>query len=549
MRIIRTLTVAALCAAPGCGSGPEGPFDSGDVTRIELTPGAVSIVVDDSQALSAQAYAGSDHRVDGVSFEWASSNGAVVTVSQSGVVTGVATGVATVTARLGDVTGSAEVVVLPDAPQGQTIAVYSNVTYQTMSGWEASAWIGQLECDATAYNIYAPQIVDRAVTEMGINRLRLHVQSGIENPVDYFTPYANGTLPRDQWRAHWYEIINDNGDPFTLNPKGFQFARMDSDVGRVVEPIRQRLLARGEKLYVNLNYVDFGQSSFEHTQDVEEYAEFILAVFQHLKSKWGWVPDAVEISLEPDNTPNWKGPVIGRAIVATGDRLKAAGFTPDFIAPSNTSMAAAVTYFDQLVQVPRVLEYLTDLAYHRYSGVSTATVQTLAARAMQYGLRTAMLEKIGARYGDLHEDLKVGRNSAWQQYAIAGCDPGDPGGRHYLIDPSTPTNPVITMASRSKFLRQYFLFIRRGAVRIGAETGDPKFDPLAFRNTDGSVVVVVKAAGAGSFDIQGLPGGTYGLKYAIVGDYDVDLPDVTIAPGESVDASIPAVGVITIYQK
>ena len=52
--------------------------------------------------------------------------------------------------------------------------------------------------------------------------------------------------------------------------------------------------------------------------------------------KYGFVPDGVEITLEPDHfdTFDQKPKKIGEALVATGDRLKAHGYTPDFIAPT-----------------------------------------------------------------------------------------------------------------------------------------------------------------------------------------------------------------------
>lgn len=47
--------------------------------------------------------------------------------------------------------------------------------------------------------------------------------------------------------------------------------------------------------------------------------------------------------------------------------------------------------------------------------------------------------------------------------------------------------------------------------------------------------------------IQGLPAGIYHIKYTTASQYDVNLPDAVIASGQSVDTSIPDVGVITVY--
>ena len=41
--------------------------------------------------------------------------------------------------------------------------------------------------------------------------------------------------------------------------------------------------------------------------------------------------------------------------------------------------------------------------------------------------------------------------------------------------------------------------------------------------------VVVKATAGSAFSIDGLPAGSYGIKYTTVSQYDVDLPDVTLS--------------------
>jgi hypothetical protein len=162
-----------------------------------------------------------------------------------------------------------------------------------------------------------------------------------------------------------------------------------------------------------------------------------------------------------------------------------------------------------------------------------------------------MLEYVSATYIDLHQDIKQGRNSSWQQFTLAGPLSWGPdsGDRYYLVDDSNTSNPTIIMGSRTKFLRQYFKFIRSGAQRIEASSGNSNFDPLAFINSNGKYVVVVKATSNGSFNVMGLPSGTYGIKYTTASQYNFDLSDVTISAGQNVPASIPGSGVITIYAR
>jgi O-glycosyl hydrolase len=422
-----------------------------------------------------------------------------------------------------------------------TITLNPSKTYQTMTGWEATAWAMQT---SPAFPNFKDELYDLAVYDLGINRLRLEIRSGSENSQDNWTAYQNGDIPYETWRSRRYSTINGNDDPAVLNRNGFHFSEVDDVVEKIVLPLKQRVEANGEELFVNLNYVAFtGQIGAElryHHDDPEEYAEFMLAAFLHMHETYGWVPDTIEVLLEPDNVSQWNGTLLGRTIVATQARLQANGFAPRFIAPSNTNMGRAVSYFDAMIQIPGVLAHLEEFSYHRYGGVSDANLQAIASRAVQHNLRTSMLEWWNGNngYKILHKDLSMGRNSAWQQAVVNG---------HYDIDDGNPDNPVIRIKRATKFTRQYFKFIRRGAVRTTATSSTGIFDPLAFINADGGYVVVVKAASRGTFLIEGLPAGTYGIKYTTDSVYDVDLPDVT--PGQPVTATMPAAGVITIYAK
>ena len=212
-------------------------------------------------------------------------------------------------------------------------------------------------------------------------------------------------------------------------------------------------------------------------------------------------------------------------------------------------MGGAISYFDEIIQVTGVLEYLSELSYHRYGQVSDANLQAIADRAVQYGINTSMLEHIGSGYQDLHDDLKTGRNSAWQQYVLAYPGDSDNGGSYYRIDNSDPDNPEIIMGERTKFIRQYFKYIRNGAVRIGVATNNEVFDPMAFINNNNKYVVILKGSTGGSFTIQNLPAGDYGITYTTSSEYDVELPDVTINTDQDIITSIPAAGVLTVFAK
>ena len=431
-------------------------------------------------------------------------------------------------------------------PTGNVIALNPFVKYQTMRGWEATDQAAQLY--SPAWNNYKNQLFDMAVNDLGINRIRLEIKSGTENPVDYFAQWRAGQITEDQYNTHRYEIVNDDSDPNHINPAGFKFSFLDNTINSVVLPIKQRVAARGERLWINVNYVDFGTSAFEHKNFPAEYAEFVLATYQHMQASFGFVPDSWEVALEPDAS-EWSASQVAAAIKAAGDKLVANGFTPSFTAPSVMSASNAPAYIDQISQTNGAMSYVSEFSYHRYTGASSSILQQISDRAILYDKRVGMLEWIGADYVALHQDIKQGRNSSWQQFCLAGPISWGPDGgdRYYIIDDSVPANPVITMGSKTRFLTQYFRFIRAGSRRIQALSGNQNFDPLGFVNANGKYVVVVKAGSGGSFSIQGLPTGTYGITYTTANETSVALPDVSVGSGQSLSASIPAFGVITIY--
>lgn len=427
------------------------------------------------------------------------------------------------------------------------ISIDATTRFQTITGWEATAQAGQ---DLSpAYPAYKNTLLDAAVDDLGLDRLRVEIRSGVEYSSDPYAALLAGQITREQWRPIRYATVNDNDDPFALNERGFWFTELDNEIEKVVLPMKERLEARGRRLFVNICYVAFtGQitDGQYHHKDPEEYAEFVQATFQHLSRKYGLVPDAWELILEPDNTREWTASYLRQAMIATGNRLTAMGLSPGLIAPSTTNMSTAVTFADEIARggLPRLW---STLSYHRYDGVSDAALQGIASRARQWGLQTAMLEHIGSGYENLHQDLKVGNNSAWQQFILTVPDePGDGGGMYYLVDASNPMAPRLSAASRTPALAQYFRYIRSGAVRVAATSSDAAFDPVGFVNPDGTFVVVVKATRGGAFALQGLAAGTYEVTYTTGSERRVRVGTMPVGATDTMRLSIPDRGAITI---
>jgi hypothetical protein len=429
--------------------------------------------------------------------------------------------------------------------QDGTVTLDLERRYQTITGWEAVAQAGQ---DASpGFDRYRDRLFEMAVNDLGINRLRLEIRSGQENPIDYYRELQDGRITEARFKEVRYEAVDDNGDARILDPLGFKFSETDGTIENVVIPIRNLLANRGESLYLNLTFVDFSQSSassLRHNERPAEYAEFMLAFFKHMQAKYGFTPDAIGVILEPDNT-RWTGKQIGEAINSTATLLRNEGFTPKFIAPSTTSMERAVTMIDEIEGVPGAVDHISEFSYHRYRGVSTASLAKLAEKGVGFGKQTSMLEWIGADHYTLHEDLTIGNVSAWQQYTLAFPDVPDNGAQYFIIRPDDTSGPSAVLSDRAKYLRQFFYYVRSGSSRVAAESTNPFISPIAFVTARGTAVVVILAKNAGNLSIAGLPAGRYTVTHAIE-DGTGAADDATVSDGEVLAVRMPGTGVLTV---
>lgn len=437
-----------------------------------------------------------------------------------------------VAACLAAATGLAATLLSGQPTADATIRLRPDQTFQTITGWEATASLPNNPAAPDWAPYHDTQIL-RAARDAGINRIRLEFRANIENTDPDLSRYFKGQLPEAAWSKLMYQVSNDNGDPHVINWAGFNFEEIDWYMDNTVMPLRKVLAAQGKRLYINGCYVAFkGGRTFQ--RDPEEYAEFVLAAYVHLKDKYGVVPDSWEMILEPDVPKDgWTGTEIGQAMVATARRLEGAGFSPAFVAPSVTDISNTLPYVDAIVAVPGAAKYLKEISYHRYRNKGRAKLADIAARAKSLGVNTSMLELwFGkANYDVLFQDLKVGNVSAWQGRVLEGL---------YAPQPDGSIGPNPEVRYNALIMRA----VDAGAVRIGTDSDNPKtFDALAFVNPSGWAVAV-RARQGGTVRVEGLPPGRYQVAYAVPAG-SAELPVATDASG-AVEAMIPDKGIMTI---
>jgi hypothetical protein len=391
------------------------------------------------------------------------------------------------------------------ADKPATITVVPSETFQTMDAWEATAKMWEFDKRGNRFDSSWMPARDRILATMieegGINRLRLELRSGAENPVDYWSQFRAGKLSYTDFRNHYYEKINDNADSRALNPRGVQFSELDFRVENFILPALRIAKQMGRPMTFTLCYVDFGwttrKGSLSHAANPEEYAELIAAAYSHLRQKYALEPAALEIILEPDNGDGWDGKRIGGAIVAVSKRLEAQGIRPRIIAPSTSVARKMPRYFDQLSSIPGAAQKIAVLSYHRYGKPPAPEVaEAIRARAKRIGAQTAMLEYTRGDADDLFDDLIEANVSSWQKYSIATLDLGNamnPQGNMLRVSHLDRAIPEVETLPESTALAALFRAVDPGAVRIGTRSDQPWAEAVAFRNPDGHLAVSIKA--------------------------------------------------------
>lgn len=436
------------------------------------------------------------------------------------------------------------------------ITIDTTRQFQVIDAWEVTSQAGQ---SWAGYEEFSDTMLALAA-DLGLNRLRLEVRSGVEHRTrDYWQANRDSTLRGNAFRCGRYETLNDNDDPRRMDTAAFHFTELDESVERLALPLRRAVEARGNRLAINVNYVSFITQCppgwrYDH-REPDEYAEFVLAVVQHLKRKYDLVPETWEVILEPENTADWNGALIGRAVVAAAARLEQAGIPGiRFIGPSTTSTAEAPAMWDDMLRVPGVRRHMAELSYHRYRGVSLDALRAIGARERRDTVRTAMLEKIGANIDHLFGDLTVAMVSSWQQFAMGHAIPEadyqgrDGGGLYFVVNESDRRQ--IRPGVRTPALRQVMHYVRRGARRIGAESDAEAVPAVAFRNADGKHVVVVRARdGAAAIAMTGLPAGSYGITFVTSDTVRGAHEDVRLTGADTLRTTLPAAGVLTVFAR
>ncbi|GMU22049.1 MAG: hypothetical protein AMXMBFR13_21370 [Phycisphaerae bacterium] len=388
-----------------------------------------------------------------------------------------------------------------------------DVRYQTIMGWGASSWLPPKITPALR-----AELIETAVNEFGLTRLRLE-------------PPGGNAAHQRRW-----EWDNDNADPYDTDWSALNTAGMDERVTEMVAPFKQRVEANGERftMYLSPSFFNGGSTGeipawlFHHPA---EYAEFATSMLLYLKQTHGLEVDYYCILNEPgNNNAFWENQVAGM-IRVLGPWLSALGLDTKIQFPEAISADTSWGFIRALQNDASIWPYVGLLSYHLY-GSNDPARSKIRDFGLARDLSTAQTEYMNLSMDILHADLINGGVSVWEVYGITS---------QFELG----LERLRRQSNYWKF-RQVLRYVRPGAVRIAASSGDANLRVLAFRKDMSNTVVLINGAGARRALISSLPAGSYAVSYTVgVGPYQEFGVHSTDAGGV-LAVDVPSEAVLTV---
>jgi uncharacterized protein (TIGR03437 family) len=425
--------------------------------------------------------------------------------------------------------------------------------------------------------------IGQLVNQLGINTLQFtDSPQDIENNTDFFglCGLGPGTDPRCQnGDNQQFVAVNDDDDPNHFNcadqtlvncPTTFPLTKNDWVIENYwlgTDGMKAQVQAAGRTPYFILQYIHRTNNSMFLWNSAAEMAEEITAVFLHDYNKYNFVPDIVDLDVEPDvncdgsgNAPltpgcsgggsgYWTYALLGTFAKTVKSRLNALGFTPEIWCCSTTFSSHAAAWY-QGVKAVAGSGVITGLSTHWYDTTVSGLGAAQAAAAAD-GLPTIMtefdvlaitdefaieanLESAGSnRYSDIAAGylastywLALLSSSPYSAQYVAGTEPGGARGPTW-------------------YFPQFWGYVPDGSIREAANSGNPSYTALAFVRPDGTHVVSVigsQSSVSPSLRVTGIPAGTYGCTYTLGTDRSHFLlpcgPNQTISAGGALNYTI-----------
>jgi PKD repeat protein len=325
-----------------------------------------------------------------------------------------------------------------------------------------------------------------------------------------------------------WEWENDDADPLHTDWSALSTNDLDERVRKWVLPVKQAIEANGDRMYVQISpsFYDTGSSGEAFPwflRSPGEYMEYAMSVILRLKDVHGIEPDTYTICNEPQYNNAFSESITQKMAKALGRRMQEAGLRTGIQYPESMSDASAITWLQNAQNDPELWKYVRTVSYHLYG--PRTNLEAIRDIAFSKGVPTAQTEFLaGNSLADdyLYDDMTLGQVSEWHSYVQTFPVP-------FANGTSFDRRPHYWL------FRQFMPYVRPGAVRVAAVSGDSTVRPLAFTKNGEVTVLLINTMTASSnqtVTLNGLPNGQYGVCQSISEALPTELGIQTVTNGQ-----------------
>jgi O-glycosyl hydrolase len=411
----------------------------------------------------------------------------------------------TVTVRVTDGKSEPVQATVPIRTRSGTVSLDFSKTYQTIEGFGG---FGSQDVYWGQGPYTSPEFVQAIVNDLGLTISRDEIPSSLEPTNENADPNVT-----DLAKFNLDQQLQDHHVPFgkrVPHLKALREAGVQKFVASVWSPPvwmkHNNQLGNGTQ---NQNSAPAyttsptAQTNQLKPENYEEFAEFLVAYARLFEREVGVPLYALSIQNEPRFSQFYQscvynGAALRETMRVVGRRFKREGLKTKFFLPED------IGYTDGLRDLtlpalndPEVREYVDVVAAHGYAfdGVKpdspdAATWRTIYGWGGQYGKPLWMTETSGFSNdlagaiklaGAMHNALRYGNASAWLFWSLS-----EPTLSEYSLISKT-----LQKSKRYFVSKNFYRYIRPGAVRVEASADQEPILPLAFKDGSKSVIVLI----------------------------------------------------------
>ena len=262
-------------------------------------------------------------------------------------------------------------------------------------------------------------------------------------------------------------------------------------------------------------------------------------------------------SNEPDFSANYdsmtmSGSQMASLLDVVGPAVKNSGLSTQVDCCAATGWSVSGQYASAIEADPTALADTAVLTSHGYSSAPTSPMSGWSKPAWETEWSTF------ESWSNAWDDGSDASGLTWAQHIFAGLDQANLSAFLYWWGSTTPSEngdneglilingSTVTSSGRLEAFGQFSRFVRPGAVRIGASSSDGNLTLDAFKNTDGTISIVVLNTGSSSDTVSyslsgtGTSNGATVTPYLTNGSNGIAAQAATTVSGGAFTGTIPA---------